>query len=67
MTQTFKDKIPKKTSVVFFKFDDDEFSWKRAYHWTYDSFCKRGYFNIKGDCTPYPISEKTEYWECENG
>lgn len=66
MTQTFKNKIPKKTSVVFFKFDD-ELPWKRAYHWTYDSFCKRGYFNIKGDCTPYPISEKTEYWECENG
>ena len=63
MTFTFEERMPNRSDTIFIKFHEETTPWKKATFWTYDPFLKRGYFNIKGDATPYPLSEKSEYWK----
>ena len=64
MEYTFEERIPDRSDTIFIKFyENTKTPWRKATNWTYDPFLKRGYFNIKGDATPYPLSEKSEYWK----
>ena len=64
MEYTFEERIPDRSDTIFIKFyEKTKTPWRKATNWTYDPFLKRGYFNINGDATPYPLSEKSEYWK----
>ena len=64
MTFTFEERIPDRSDIIFVKFyEDTKNPWRRVINWTYDPLLKKGCFSIKGDATPYPLSEKSEYWK----